>query len=244
MLRRFTRVSLMILCLGIMSVGLAHAQQLIWNVPAPAVMDRGQFGASVVMFSRPWDTASGQVESSVVQGFYGLDILGHQSEVGLNVGPINWRNVSKSNTFADLAIKVRLVNVPLGGGPDNALGINLGTTAGIGLSGATSGHLRNYTYLSPFLNLSTGTRVSAGAYYATRDVFDLNDRFGGQFTFEQALPVVKGLAFVADYQTGNNAAATLGLTYTRGNYTLGAGYGLSNNGSKDNALTFIGGVNF
>ena len=64
-----------------------------------------------------------------------------------------------------------------------------------------------------FLGLSeTGTRLSAGPYYATRDVFDDDRRFGAQVTLEQPVPPVPGLTLAGDWFSGDGAggAGTLG----------------------------------
>ena len=249
MLRRLVSLSVMILVLGIFSAGLASAEQRLWNVPSPDVLDQGQLNMTVPMLLRPWSTANGPAsESTYMQGVYGLGTIGllPASEVGLIVGPIDLRNLNRSNPFADASLKMRLFRTELStGNTATQFEGMIGDSIGVGLSGATSGHVRNFAYggLSARFGL-TGTRISAGPYHATKDAFDDRSRLGGQFTFEQPLALVPGLSLTTDFQTGHNGTFTPGIMWTKGPLTLGVGYGLSNNGRKSDSVIALGSFTF
>ena len=244
MLRTLARISLILLCLGMFSTGLAQAQTLIWNVPSPDVADKNQASLTMIPYLRPWNTGSGRSEFTYFQGVYGIGSIGSMpTEVGLNVGPIDLRHTSKGTPFADAAIKVRLLHTQLNA--DTLIEATIGNNVGIGLDGTTSGHVRDFVYggLSAQFGL-TGTRVSAGPYYATKEVFGGHARAGGQFTLEQSLPLVSGLSFAADFQTGHGGLFTPGLIWSKNQFTLGAGYGFANTGRQDDLVTLVGSFRF
>ena len=222
----------------------AHSQTLYWNVPAPSIMSTDRFNVALPLYSRPWNTASGPAESVYVQGVYGtgpVSLLPGHSEFGINIGPVDLRNLHNSAPFMDATMKTQLLRTHLGTGNSTTfITLNFGNNVGIGLSGDTAGHVRDYVYSTVGMQFGlTGMHISAGPYYATRDVFDNRARMGGQFTFEQPLPFLPGVSFVADHHTGHNGAWTMGPMYSKGPDSIGLGYSFSNNGRRDDTLLVL-----
>ncbi len=112
---------------------------------------------------------------------------GHNTEVGFNAGAFDYRHPSQP--FLDVAVKWRPISAGLKNRHgEGSVGLILGDNAGVGLRNGVAGTLRNIVYGAGFIELpGKKTRLSAGPYYATHDVFDDRDRFGAQATFEQAL---------------------------------------------------------
>lgn len=237
MYARWIRSFVFVFVLGLIATGLAHAQQLGWNVATPDIMDPDQVGLVHIQYVRPWRTSSGTSAIAVFQGLYGL---GHNTEIGLNVAGIDERHIGDSPLFMDAALKWRPWQTNIN---KTTFGFIVGDNVGIGTKDPVSGHVRNFVYSSAFLQMPFGMRISGGPYYATRDVFDEHARTGGQVTFEQLLPFAP-VAFVADWQSGHIGQFTYGLTFTRQNISIGIGYGLSNNGRANDNLVIFGALKF
>ena len=222
--------------MGIFSVTLAQAQALIFNVPAPGIMETSHLDLEIPHYLRPWHTASNPTEFFSLRGVYGI---GSNGEIGLNVGPFNYRHINHSPAFVDAAVKFRLVDTHIGtGNAFTALHLIAGDSVGIGFNNTPSGHVRNIVYMAGSMEfLSTGTRISAGPYYATRDIFDAYARTGAQVTFEQHIPLVNGLTLAADWYSGNGGLFTPGFTWNNNRFSAGIGYGLANTGHKDDLVT-------
>ena len=241
MLRRLVVATLVLSLIGSVITIPAYAQSLYWNVPAPYVVEKGHASMTISTYLRPWHTVSGADEFAYVQGVYGVGTIGllpGPAEIGLNIGSIDLHNLHRSAPFMDAAVKIHLLQT-------DAFGISAGNNVGVGLSGATAGRVRDYVYSMVATHLPlTGAMISAGPYYATRDVFDSHSRFGGQFTFEQPLPFLPGFSFVVDHRTGHNGALTPGLMWNKDPMTVGVGYNISNNGRKDNLVQILASATF
>ncbi len=242
MYARLIHLLVFAVCLCFFASGFAHAQQLLFNVPSPDVLNPGQLSISTTQNFRPWHTSSGSAAMFSLHGVYGLPDYGlGNMELGLSIGPVDYRH--DSHAFADASLKWHPWQTAIG--TSSALGLTVGDTVGFGVSGNVTGHVRNLLYAAPHIHLgTTGTRISAGPYYATRDIFDTHERIGAQITFEQSLVIIPNFALVADWQSGHNAFFTPGLGWVKNNLTLLAGYGFSNNGRKDDQLTFVGILTF
>lgn len=237
---RFMHSLSIALCLGLCILGLAtntaQAQQKIFNVPSPDVMDPGRVSLSAVHNLRLWHTPSRTAELLDIQGVYGI---GHDMELGANIGSLDYRH--KSAPFMDATLKWRPWHTAIGTGNDTStVGLVVGDNLGIGMRGNVSGHVRNLVYAAPYLDFSvTSTRISAGVYHATRDVFNSHARAGAQVTFEQAIPVVPHVVLAADWYSGNGGSFTPGLLWVKNNFSARAGYSLSNNGRKNDLIILI-----
>lgn len=194
------RIAFAILLVGFAAITLT-AQQTIFNVPTTDVLDRGnvyvEFDAAFKFNDQP---AQNRFSSFVPRAVVGV---GGSVEVGLNVTgnvqpgsdsttivpTIKWRFYQKKNTAlvagSNLYIPVR-----------NRL-YKVGTWS--------------YAAVSHTVNK---TRLTGGAYVASRNVFASNAvRSGGQFAVEQT---VNGkLTFAADWITGKHASGyfTPGVIY-------------------------------
>ncbi|HKB15675.1 MAG TPA: hypothetical protein VKF62_06405, partial [Planctomycetota bacterium] len=157
--------------------GSVPGQQTIFNVPSPDVLGKGEVYLEWDHYNRPWTTDSGRSANSFLRGVAGA---GSDVELGLNFGPYN--HLEGSDPFLDATAKWRPILREYGEGSwASSAGIFVGDNAGVGLHDDVSGVLRNLAYAAGFVRLSeTGTRLSAGPYYATGDVFDEDHRFGAQ----------------------------------------------------------------
>jgi hypothetical protein len=210
----------------------ARAQQTVFNVPAPDVLEKGRFYLETDQYLHDEDSAF-----FLLRGVYGV---GANVEVGLNTGPFDYGH--RSQPFADATVKWRPIRTKLGDAV--ALGLFLGNNLGVGLHGDASGDGRNYAYAAGFVVVSDlGTTISAGPYFATRDVFG-DERFGGQLTLVQPVSWMEGLSLAADWQSGDGAYATGGFILSRSPWTFYAAYGFANDGRDSDLLTLELGYGF
>jgi hypothetical protein len=216
----------------------ARAQQTIFNVPSPDVLDRRAVYLETDQYLRWWD--ADDAAFSVLRGVFGA---GHDMEVGFNLGALD--DLHRSEPFLDAALKWKPWVHPFHHeSTDGTLGFILGANSGVGLRGGSAGNFRSLAYGAACFDLTaTGTRISAGPFGATRDVFTDARRAGLQVTFEQRLARVKGLTLAADWFSGEGAAMTTGLIWTRGRFVAYAGYGFANDGRNADLVTLELGVN-
>lgn len=217
----------------------ARAQQAVFNVPSADVLDPGVLYLETDQYLRPWKTASDRAAFSLVRGVLGI---GSQVEVGANVGPFDYRH--RSNPFLDGTIKWRPYHVAIG--PEetpSTASVIVGAHPGFALRDELEDRFRSYAYVAgAFRAASTGTRVGAGVYHATKNVFTDKDRFGIQLTAEQPIASFGGLTVAADWFSGDGGYATPGLGMTDGRFTLYTAYGFANTGRHDDLLTLELGV--
>jgi hypothetical protein len=211
---------------------IARAQQTVFNVPAPDVLEKGSLYVETDQYLHSEDSAF-----FLLRGVYGI---GSNVEIGLNTGPFDY--LHESQPFADATVKWRPLRTKLG--ETGALGLFLGNNLGVGLRGDSSGEGRDYAYAAGFVVVpDLETTVSAGPYFATRDVFG-DERFGAQLTLVQPVSWMKGLSVAADWQSGDGAYATGGFVLSRVPWTFYAAYGFANDGRDGDLLTLEVGYSF
>jgi hypothetical protein len=238
---RFTRATLPLAAFLALAAA-ARAQETVFNVPSPDVLDRGKWYFETDQYFRPWDTQSGTAAFFFVRGVTGL---GSDIEVGVNAGPFDYLHAS--SPFLDAAVKWRPVTVEYGSadGDKGSYGFFFGDHLGVGVHGVVEGDVHDYVYGAAYVVLpETKTRFSAGPYYATEKFFAPEGRFGAQLTGEQPIPAVDGLTLAADWFSGDGAAATVGVALARGPLTLYAAYGFANQGRADDLVALELGYSF
>ncbi len=215
--------------------GRGLAQQTIYNVPSPDVLEAGKVYLETDQYFRPWNTGSGRDAHFFVRGVVGV---GSNVELGINTGPFDY--VHRNNPFIDFAAKWRPFLREFGDEKSpGAFGLYGGNHAGIGLGEDVAGDLRNFTYGAGFLKVPLlQTRVAVGPYFATRQVFGNHSRGGLLATFEQPIPGIEGLELATDWFSGRGGYATSGLIYSRGPFIFYLGYGFANTGRRDDLVTF------
>jgi hypothetical protein len=206
----------------------ATAQETVFNVPSPDVL-----GARVLYletdqyFTSPH--AATRDAFALVRGVLGV---GHEVEIGFNAGAFDYRRAS--SPFADATVKWRLVHA-------KNTGVIVGDNIGVGVGGAASG-TRNLAYGAAFLAVPpTRSRMSAGPYCATRQVFGTG-RCGAQVTVEQPLPAISGVELAGDWYSGGGASATVGAIVTVRRLVIYAGYGFANTGRAGDLITLEAGI--
>jgi hypothetical protein len=217
----------------------ARAQQTVFNVPSADVLTRGARYVETDHYLRRKSDAGTSPGFCLVRGVLGL---GRGVEAGLNLGGFEYGQ--ESQPFLDGAIKWRPIERDFGGlETTGRVGIVTGSQLGIGLRGEPRGQVRDLTYAATYVTLpKSKTRLSAGAYFATREVFTSEDRVGAQLTFEQPIPSVNGLVAATDWYSGDGGAATAGLIWTVSRFIAYAGYGLANTGRAGDLATLEIGV--
>jgi hypothetical protein len=169
-------------------------QQTIFNVPTTDVLDKGKVYAEFDMSFKP-NTESGvsRFSSFVPRIVVGA---GHNVEVGLNVtGNIQ---PGKDATTLVPVVKWRAYN-----NSDKGWSIVFGDHLFVPINNRTY-NIGNYLYAETSKSFKSGTRLTAGGYYFTKNVISTAARGGGQFGFEQTLN--KYLNINADWYTGRHAA--------------------------------------
>ncbi|MBI4060569.1 MAG: hypothetical protein HY403_03995 [Elusimicrobia bacterium] len=210
-----------------------HAQQTIFNVPSADVLDSRSVYVESDWYAKPWDSGAGRAAVTTIRGVVGL---GRGLEGGVNIGSFDLLN--ESTPFADAALKWKPAAVQSDMG-----GLYVGTHAGVGLSGAVRGVGRSLTYGAAYAKLGRlGTRIGAGPYYATRQVFGA-ERGGALATVEQPTGV-SGLTAAADWFSGRGGYATPGVIFNRAPLTWYLGYGFANSGREADVLTVELGITF
>ena len=211
------------------------AQQTIYNVPSPDVLDGGKVYLETDQYFRPWKTESGRAAEFFVRGVVGV---GHNVELGVNTGPFDY--IHGNNPFVVFAGKWRPFLLEFGDEKKpGAFGLYAGTNLGVGAGGNVAGEFYDLNYGALSLKVPVlETRIGVGPYFATRAVFGDHSRGGLLATFEQPIPGIEGLELATDWFSGRGGYATSGLIYSRGPFTFYLGYGFANTGRKDDLITF------
>src|SRR5690348_1432836 len=170
------------------------AQQTIFNVPSADVMDKGkvygELDASVKFNCEPALCKFSSFVPRVVVG------TGGNVEIGLNVNG-NLQPGPDTTTLVPV-IKWRFYH-----NEKNGWTLYGGSHLYIPIRNR-SYNVGNYTYIAAAKTIKN-TRLTAGAYVASKNVFVQNAvRAGGQFGFEQT--VSKNFSVIADWFTGKHAA--------------------------------------
>jgi hypothetical protein len=173
----------------------AFAQQTIVNVPSTEVLDQGKVYVefdSTFKFDKDPNNSVNKFSSFVPRVVVGI---GNNTEVGVNlIGNIQ---PGSDATTLMLTAKVKLVN-------KEHWSVVGGTHVYIPVRNK-SYNVGNYAYLQASRDVGSRTRMTAGAYHTTRNVFAAKaQRAGGQFAIEHTL---NGKFTVgADWITGKHAA--------------------------------------
>ncbi|HEV8112591.1 MAG TPA: hypothetical protein VGR31_07425 [Planctomycetota bacterium] len=217
-----------------------RAQQTVFNVPSPDVLDKSNLYLETDQYLRTWKGDDEEAALFFLRGVYGV---GSNVEVGLNSGAFDYLHASEP--FLDATVKWRPLRTNLREtGDPGALGLFLGNNLGVGLRGDASGDERDYAYAAGFVTLpDLQTTISAGPYYVTRDVFG-DERVGCQLTLVQPVSWMEGLSVAGDWQSGDGAYATGGFILSRSPWTFYAAYGFANDGRDGDVLTLELGYGF
>jgi hypothetical protein len=196
------------------------AQQTVFNVPSGDVLDRGKVYFELDAAYRP----SSSAKSFTPRLVFGV---GGRVEVGVNFIGIAAPGPSHTN----LAPTIKWKGYD---GEKNGWTFLLGNGVFIPMQNRTYS-AGSWTYAEISKTWNTKTRLTAGPYYTSPNVFDRAQRCGGQFALEQA--VGKRFILAADWFTGKHAAGyltpgviakvssriTLYLSYQIGNSQLSDG---------------------
>lgn len=226
---------------GVLFPVTARAQQTVFNVPSPDVLDPGRVYLETDHYFQNWKSDVDDVGFALVRGVYGLvpDV-----EIGVNSGPFDYHHPSVA--FADAAVKWKPWQTDYGRGEEKgSCGFYVGNNLGVNVHGDPEHDSRDYAYTSGFVTLpDSKTRLSAGPYYATADYFAAEERFGAQMSLEQPMQAVAGLTAAADWISGDGGALTTGVILAKSPWTFYLGYGFANTGRDADLLTLEFGVTF
>ena len=202
------------LLLAIFAGRAACAQQTVFDVPNPDVLDKGKVYGELDGTARPVNPMYTFTPRIVIG-------VGHDIEAGMNFLGLN-EPATGENAISP-TVKWRLWNGARSGwslyiGDDLFFPVRKGAyDAG------------NYFYACFAKKWNSGTRVSFGGYDFTRHVVALANRAGGQFTLEQ--PVSKLVTLAAEWYTGNHASGYVNpgaIIKLTGKLTLYAAYQVGN----------------
>lgn len=178
----------------IVSATAATAQQTIFNVPSSDVLDKGKVYAEFdATFKFDRQEALGKFSSFVPRVVVGA---GRDIEVGVNV-------TGNINPGADSTTIVPAVKWRPYYNEKKGVSIVVGDNVYIPVRNK-SYNIGNYLYTQVSKSFKSGTRLTGGGYYFTKNVVSTASRGGGQFGFEQT--VNKYLNINADWYTGKHSA--------------------------------------
>ncbi len=186
-------------CLGLfvlilLTAVLAAAQETIFNVPSTDILDRGKVYGELDLSFKPNDSpAVNKFSSFVPRVVFGA---GGNVEIGLNVTG-NIQPGADSTTLVP-TIKYRFYQ-----SKDKTVAMIAGSDVYIPVRNRAY-KIGTWSYLAISKTINK-TRLTAGGYVATKNVFAPNAaRAGGQFGFEQTIN--SKLSFATDWITGKHAA--------------------------------------
>ena len=203
-----------------LAVGSIHGQQTIFNVPTTDVLDRGKvYGELDISFKTNCQEAVCRFSSFVPRIVVGT---GGNVEIGLNVTG-NIQPGADTTTLVP-SIKWRPYN-----NSDTGWAIVAGDHVFVPVRNKFY-NIGNYVYVEVSKSFKSGTRLTAGGWVSSKDVFAPNAvRAGGLFGFEQT--VNKYLNINVDWYTGRHAAGyfTPGVAIkATPKVTIYAGYSIGN----------------
>ena len=189
------------------SAGSAIAQQTIFNVPTADILDRGKVYFELDMSFKPNDQRALRKFSSFIPRLvFGT---GHNVEIGLNLNGNIQPGVDSTTVVP--AVKWRFYQ-----NKKKDLALFAGNNIYIPVRNRPY-RIGSYSYAAISKTISGKTRLTAGGYLASKNVFAPNAvRSGGQFGLEQT--VTAKLNINADWFTGKHAY---------GYFTTGAAYRLT-----------------
>jgi hypothetical protein len=203
----------------------ARAQQTVFDVPSPDVLDKGKVYFELDGTARPVNPMYTFTPRIVIGA-------GHDIEAGMNFDGLS--EPATGQNILSPTIKWRLWKDEEAGwefyvGDDLFFPVRKRTyDAG------------NYFYACFSKKWKRGTRVSAGGYDFTKHVVAAANRAGGQFTLEQ--PVGRRLTLAAEWYTGNNAVGYVNsgaIIKLTGKLTLYAAYQVGNAGVSQGNHQFL-----
>lgn len=199
--------------------GQSRAQQTIFNVPSPDILERGAVYGEFDLFVRPSETSFSFTPRLVVG-------VGHNLEAGVNI--IGAAEPATGEYVLSPAVKWKFYD-----GSSNGWSVFMGSNFFIPV------HKRRYavgtySYLEVAKRIGTGTRFGVGASYFSPHVVAEANRAGGQFSVEQKLSST--LSIAADWFTGKHANGffTTGLIWNMTKkVTVYGAYALGNAGAME-----------
>jgi hypothetical protein len=208
-----------------------HAQETVFNVPSPDVLDKGRIYGEVDI-PAAFQQSTSSFEPRVVAG------VGKRVELGLN-----FIGLSAPGT-GQLSLSPTVKWMPYKGANGWSVFAGDNVFFPVRQRQYTAG---NYVYAAVSKTFSGGTRVSAGGYEFTARVVAPGRRTGVQATFEQ--PVTRSLALAADWFSGAHASGYLtpGVIWkATSRLTFYGAYELGNSGltQGNHALLIELGYNF
>lgn len=207
----------------------ARAQQTLFNVPSADVLDRGKIYLETDWLWRP--NSPSFAAGSPLRAVYGF---GSHIEGGVNFSGIN--TPGRSTPTVSPAIKWQ---------PYTSDGLTV-TAGGLGLfflRGSRDGDPAALLYAHAATKLPTGTRLTAGGWWASSGYAGPGVEKGGLFGVEQS--ITRNLSLIADWSTGHNGLGFLspGLVVTAGPWALYAAYSIKSGNVKGNGLLLELGFN-
>ena len=205
------------------------AQQTIFNVPSADVLPDGKAYVEGDVLGRPSDPS---YATFTARGVYGI---GGQVEAGVNFG--GFRTPGRSVPVATPNVKWQ----PVASGPWT---VTAGAFGLFYLRGSTDGDPSALGYAHVAAKLETGTRLTAGGYWASSGYAAPDSQKGAVAAVEQTLGA--GFTIAADWFSGKNGLGYFspGLIWSSGSWTLYGAWTLKNGDSKSNAALFEAGVTF
>ena len=207
----------------------ARGQQTIFNVPTADVLDKGKLYLETDWLWRPSDPAF--AAGSPIRGVYGL---GGNVEAGVNIAGIATPGPSKPAAVPN--VKWQPLKI-------DAFSITTGAFGQFFFRGAEDGKTSGMAYSHAAWKLPTGTRLTAGGFWASSGYASPGATGGGLFGLEQ--PIGEHVTLAADWYTGNSSLGYVspGLIVTTGGFVLYAAYSIQNGHSKGNGLLLELGFN-
>jgi hypothetical protein len=180
-------------CLILLALASAcFGQETVFNVPSGDILDRGKYYSELDVTYRPSDSLK-SFTPRVVAG------IGHKIEVGVNINGIVAPGTSE--TAITPTIKWEAYD-----GGNNGWSFLVGDNLFFPVQNRTY-DVGTWTYAEFTKSWKSKTRLTFGGYYASRNVFSLAQRGGGQFALEQG--VGKRATLAADWFTGNDKVGYL-----------------------------------
>jgi hypothetical protein len=213
----------------ISSAASSAAQQTIFNVPSADVLPDGKAYAEIDALGRPTDPA---YAAFTARGVYGI---GGRVEAGVNFG--GFRTPGGSVPVATPNLKWQAV----ASGPWT---VTAGAFGLFYLRGSADGDSAALGYAHVAAKLETGTRLTAGGYWASSGYAAPDVQKGAIAAVEQTLG--GGFTIAADWFGGKNGLGYFspGLIWSSGSWTLYGAWTLKNGDSRSNAALFEAGVTF
>ncbi|HSS44030.1 MAG TPA: hypothetical protein VLO07_01720, partial [Thermoanaerobaculia bacterium] len=170
------------------AVSSASGQQTIFNVPTADVLDRGKLYSETDWLWRP--TGPRFVTGSLLRGVYGF---GGNVEGGINFAGFN--TPGRSVPTAAPNVKWRPYR-------SDVFTVTTGASGVFFLRGVRDGAAGAMGYAHGAVKLATGTRLTAGGWWASSHYAGPGAEKGGLFGVEQ--PIASTVTLAADWYTGRN----------------------------------------